>query len=167
MTFTIFPHTKFGHSALTFVSASLKLMGRLDTLNEKEKGKLIQWLVCRQIQGFNGRPQKDEDTCYFFWAGASLSILGHFNLIDHAAARKFAAKCRGPWGGYCKTKYCSEPDPLHSHCVISALALDPELNDVSDSAMIALNDALDIPEKYHQRLKQLHQKWRRSIEESD
>ena len=137
-------------------------MGKLDTLTEKQKDKLVQWLVCRQIRGFNGRPQKDEDTCYFFWAGASLSIMGHFDLIDHTAARAFAIKCRGPYGGYCKTKYCSEPDPLHSHCVISALALNPGLSHVGGNEFCALNDALDIPEKCHLRLKEMHKRWRQN-----
>eukprot|EP00966_Prymnesium_polylepis_P043145 1002147-Prymnesium_polylepis.1 len=34
--------------------------------------ELVQWCVGRQRGGFQGRPNKDEDTCYSFWIGASL-----------------------------------------------------------------------------------------------
>jgi len=42
----------------------------------------IHWLVNRQIDGekdkggFNGRVNKPGDTCYSFWAGGALDILG-------------------------------------------------------------------------------------------
>ena len=32
------------------------------------------WLIQRQEHGFNGRPNKLEDTCYGFWVGASLQV---------------------------------------------------------------------------------------------
>ncbi|XP_075257510.1 geranylgeranyl transferase type-1 subunit beta-like [Convolutriloba macropyga] len=149
------------HGGCTYLAlASLKLLGKLDTsLSEKDRNQLIQWLVGRQSHGFNGRPAKDSDTCYFFWVGASLSILGCYDLIDHQNARVFASTCRGPCGGYCKLPSNSDADPLHSHCVISALALDPKANEISSDEMLTLSDILDIPEKYHSHLKKVHSTW--------
>lgn len=56
--------------------ASLNLMGCLDTcLADKQKEVLRRWLVNRQIDGFQGRPNKLQDTCYSFWVGATLQVL--------------------------------------------------------------------------------------------
>ena len=141
------------------ILASLKLMGRHDVLSEEQKSQMVTWLVSRQLRGFNGRPSKDEDTCYFFWTGASLSILGFYYLVDHKAACMFASTCKGGSGGFKKTADAGEADPLHTHCVISALALDPEANAISPELLLPLHDALDIPQKYYLHLKQLHASW--------
>ena len=37
---------------------------------------LVFWCLSRQGQGFNGRPNKVEDSCYTFWIGASLKVTG-------------------------------------------------------------------------------------------
>ena len=34
----------------------------------------MRWLLNRQCPGFQGRPNKDPDTCYSFWVGASLAV---------------------------------------------------------------------------------------------
>ena len=34
------------------------------------------WCMQRQVGGFQGRVNKDPDTCYSFWVGASLKMLG-------------------------------------------------------------------------------------------
>ena len=59
--------------------AALSLLGALDSENHEDT---IHWLVNRQISsaeedqdgGFNGRVNKLADTCYAFWAGASLDV---------------------------------------------------------------------------------------------
>ena len=33
-----------------------------------------QWLLRRQVSGFQGRPHKDPDTCYAFWTGAAIAV---------------------------------------------------------------------------------------------
>lgn len=38
------------------------------------KDKLIKWCLDRQSTGFQGRPNKQPDTCYCFWIGASLDV---------------------------------------------------------------------------------------------
>lgn len=35
---------------------------------------LKRWLIFRQQSGFQGRPNKDVDTCYSFWIGATLKV---------------------------------------------------------------------------------------------
>ena len=39
----------------------------------------------RQQSGFNGRPNKPVDTCYSFWLGASLTLLGAQEFINKEA----------------------------------------------------------------------------------
>lgn len=43
--------------------------------------------------GFNGRPNKDVDSCYSFWVGATIAILGS-HLPE---ARAFHDERRGDW----------------------------------------------------------------------
>ncbi|KAB1217901.1 Geranylgeranyl transferase type-1 subunit beta [Morella rubra] len=44
--------------------------------------------------GFQGRPNKDSDTCYAFWIGAVLRILGGHKFIDENALRGFLLTCQ-------------------------------------------------------------------------
>ena len=59
------------HGGSTYCAvASLYLMDRLeDGLSSCQRSQLVRWLVNRQRQGLNGRPDKDDDTCYTFWIG--------------------------------------------------------------------------------------------------
>jgi geranylgeranyl transferase type-1 subunit beta len=62
------------HGGSTFCGvAALTLMGKQQEglLN---KAKLIKWCLDRQSTGFQGRPNKQPDTCYCFWIGASLEV---------------------------------------------------------------------------------------------
>ena len=59
-------------------------MDRMDTLSASERSQLVRWLVNRQKQGFNGRPDKDDDTCYTFWIGIrfiSIFVIFHFRYV--------------------------------------------------------------------------------------
>ena len=42
----------------------------------RKRDGLVFWCLSRQGQGFNGRPNKVEDSCYTFWIGASLKVTG-------------------------------------------------------------------------------------------
>jgi geranylgeranyl transferase type-1 subunit beta len=61
---------------LTFCAlASLSLLNQLHQLDTLQKKRLITWCVHRQeFSGFCGRINKQEDTCYAFWVGASLQV---------------------------------------------------------------------------------------------
>ena len=50
-------------------------MGQLEsTFSEEELKGLRKFCLLRQKSGFQGRPNKDVDTCYSFWLGASLDV---------------------------------------------------------------------------------------------
>ena len=71
--------------------AARKLAG--DDFKEKlDQESLLCWLAMRQQSedgGLNGRPMKHTDVCYSWWILASLSILGHTEVISKEALIKF------------------------------------------------------------------------------
>ncbi|KAI8848912.1 terpenoid cyclases/protein prenyltransferase alpha-alpha toroid [Chytridium lagenaria] len=70
------------HGGVTYCAlAALALMGRLDAIDFC-KEKTINWLLQRQASGFTGRVGKTPDTCYSFWVGASLAILGAYGFCQ-------------------------------------------------------------------------------------
>lgn len=81
------------HGGTTYCAiAALSLSDQLGILSRKEIEKIKRWLVFRQDTedggGFNGRPNKRVDTCYSFWIGATLKILGAFELTDYTENRR-------------------------------------------------------------------------------
>lgn len=65
------------HGGSTYTAiASLVLMNRLDSLGSVRRDRLIRWCLMRQNNGYNGRTNKDNDSCYSFWIGATLNLLG-------------------------------------------------------------------------------------------
>lgn len=71
------------HGGTTFCAvAALKLSDQLDVLSPKVIEKIKRWLIFRQDDGFNGRPNKPVDTCYSFWIGSTLKILDAFHLTN-------------------------------------------------------------------------------------
>ena len=77
------------HGGTTFCAvAALALSDQLDLLSESTKEKMKRWLLFRQENGFNGRPNKPVDTCYSFWIGAALKILNGFQFTDFKENRE-------------------------------------------------------------------------------
>ncbi|KAJ3015671.1 UNVERIFIED_CONTAM: Geranylgeranyl transferase type-1 subunit beta [Siphonaria sp. JEL0065] len=112
------------HGGSTYCAiAALSLLGRLDVVDEY-KDSLIEWLLKRQQDdgGFAGRPGKVSDTCYSFWVGASLEILGGFKFVDAAANRKFLETTVSARGGFSKHADAT-PDPLHSYMGLAGLSI--------------------------------------------
>ena len=69
----------------------------------------------RQDGGFHGRPGKPSDTCYSFWIGATLQMLGVSHLSDSEENRAFVLSTQVPiTGGFAKFNY-SRADPLHTY----------------------------------------------------
>jgi hypothetical protein len=82
----------------------------------------LRWLLLRQDTGFNGRPNKLVDTCYSFWVGASLTLLGHYDLVDQDALVAFLRTTESRTiGGFAKQPEAM-PDPLHSYMGLAGLA---------------------------------------------
>ena len=101
--------------------AALRLLGLLDEYPGKDS--LLKFLVNRQIGGFNGRINKTPDTCYTFWAGGALEVLGKDSFIDREQARKFLYICENTKiGGFGKVPG-RMPDILHSYTSVSGFSI--------------------------------------------
>lgn len=104
----------------------------MNVLSDTQVEGLKRWLLFRQQDGFNGRPNKPVDTCYTFWIGASLKMLGAYNLIDKKKLKSYVFATQDKiMGGF--SKWVSHyPDPLHTYMVLVGLSLMnyPELNEV-------------------------------------
>jgi geranylgeranyl transferase type-1 subunit beta len=74
---------------------------------------VVQFLCgLQQAEGFAGRTQKVEDTCYGFWVGAALCMVQ--GEMDGRRLGDFLNKTAHMVGGYGKAPG-DFPDPLHSH----------------------------------------------------
>ncbi|KAL9082694.1 MAG: hypothetical protein Q9159_006234 [Coniocarpon cinnabarinum] len=74
--------------------------------------------------GFAGRCNKVSDTCYVFWAGASLKLLQNLDLIEHEYIRSYLIEKTQHMmlGGFGKWPE-DLPDMYHSYLGLAALAL--------------------------------------------
>lgn len=68
------------HGGSTYCAvAALCLLGKVnDGLVDCDR--LLYWLISRQDQGFHGRINKPDDTCYGYWIGSCLNVLLTFVL---------------------------------------------------------------------------------------
>lgn len=131
------------HGGSTYCgTASLALMDKLKDLNEEKRSSLIYWCHQRQIGGFQGRTNKDVDTCYSFWIGATLTLLESFDDTDVESALSFILnRCQFKTGGF--TKFPDgAPDILHtfySLCYLSLAKHDKRIKLLNP--MLAITDA--------------------------
>lgn len=119
------------HGGSTYCgTASLALMNKLKDLDKDKRSSLISWCHQRQIGGYQGRTNKDGDTCYAFWVGATLTILDAFDDTDIESTLYFILnQCQFKTGGFAKFPSGS-PDILHSFyslCYISMAKYDKRL----------------------------------------
>ncbi len=100
-------------------------MNQLDVVLQEDddwKQELIHWCVTRQAGGMQGRPNKAEDTCYSYWIGGTLRLLGQDHLLQHEELRAFVMKCQTNMGGFGKV-IGAFPDVLHSFYSLAYLSL--------------------------------------------
>lgn len=91
-------------------------MDELDNaLSKKQLERLRYWCLMRQVGGFHGRPNKPEDTCYSFWVGATLQILGVRHFSDAAENRAYVLTTQDSVLGGLSKFDTSAPDPLHTY----------------------------------------------------
>lgn len=119
------PDATESHAGLTYCCVcAVSLMGVALPVDKQDR--LLGWLAHRQQPsgGFNGRPNKLEDTCYSFWVMATLATMGKLELVDHSLARQFliTETQDNLLGGFGKTPG-SRADPLHSCLGLCALSL--------------------------------------------
>jgi len=115
-----------GHGGSVFCAvASLYLMGKLDQVLEENhwKEELIYWCVSRQVRGMQGRPNKNEDTCYSYWIGGTLRLLNSDNLLEKDTLTNFVLSCQTRMGGFSKLYDGLYPDVLHSFYSLAWLSL--------------------------------------------
>lgn len=141
------------HGGSTFCGiAALTLMGKLDSaFSRSQLEGLRRWCIFRQQTGFQGRPNKAVDTCYSFWIGASLQLLGSAGLIDRNLNRGYVISTQADYGGLSKWPD-SNPDPLHTYLGLCGLSLNGE------EGLAPINAALNISERAATWLHTLHTK---------
>ncbi len=133
--------------------ASLALLGKLDILTKKQKSKLARWCLRRQVYyyennsmaeegkvknievepaGMQGRCNKLPDTCYSFWIGGTLQMLGEewLNMLNKNKLRNYLLKHtqHKRFGGFGKVPG-APPDILHAYfgvCGISLIGQDSQ-----------------------------------------
>ncbi|RKO85766.1 terpenoid cyclases/protein prenyltransferase alpha-alpha toroid, partial [Blyttiomyces helicus] len=111
------------HGGSTYCAiASLALMGRIDD-GIADKDRTLRWLLFRQEDGFQGRPNKPHDTCYAFWIGGAIDMLGMYHLVDTTVLKFFLSQTYSPkFGGYGKLPG-DYPDLMHTYLGLSGLAI--------------------------------------------
>ncbi|PRP83335.1 hypothetical protein PROFUN_09316 [Planoprotostelium fungivorum] len=108
------------HGGSTYCAvAALSLMNRLDALPNVPA--LVDWLLTRQVSGFQGRVNKPPDSCYSFWIGATLDILGKYDLVEFDLLKSFILSCSS-MGGFAKMP-TMPPDVLHTYMSLCGLSL--------------------------------------------
>jgi len=102
-----------------------EVMGKPRFAKHKRR-QTIRWLVHNQDPsgGFHGRTEKEADSCYCFWCGASLELLGAKDLVDTSALASFLTQCQFKFGGIAKAPD-QHPDPYHTYLSLAAIAIHP------------------------------------------
>ncbi|KAK6615240.1 prenyltransferase and squalene oxidase [Botrytis cinerea] len=98
--------------------------------------------------GFNGRCNKRVDTCYCFWVGGSLSMLGRSDVINRDGSRRFLfEKTQHMIGGFGKTPG-DPPDIYHSYLGLAALAVlkEPGIKELDSALCISVDAKKNIEE---------------------
>lgn len=143
------------HGGSTFCAiAALALMNRLENLDHQNE--LIRWCLQRQNEGFNGRPNKPDDSCYSWWIGATLKLLNKDSLINHEQIKVFLHATESKiTGGFSKWPD-SSADPLHSYLSLASLSLmnHTKLKSIHPALIISM----DIVEKLQ---KDIHPRWKK------
>jgi geranylgeranyl transferase type-1 subunit beta len=132
------PDNESHGGAIFCAIGALVLSGRLMQfeLNQEE---LIRWCVSRQVcsngqkedglllAGFQGRCNKiPTDSCYAYWIGGTLELLGQHELMNTQACCRFIFSCQNTMkknaGGFCKYPY-TFPDVMHSYFSLAWLSI--------------------------------------------
>ncbi|XP_039291534.1 geranylgeranyl transferase type-1 subunit beta isoform X2 [Nilaparvata lugens] len=155
------PHSESHGGSMFCAVASLTLMGRLHTtFNSKQVFKLIllleglrRWAIMRQENGFQGRPNKEVDTCYSFWVGATLKMLDMLTSMDFVENRSFVMSTQHDVAGGFSKFVNTVPDPLHTYLGLSGLSL------MGEKGLLQIHPALNITERAYSHLQRLHDSW--------
>lgn len=106
----------------------------------------------RQLDGFQGRPNKDQDTCYSFWVGATLAMLGK-QYAGRTENIEWILSNQNPLTGgigKCDNDLC---DPLHTFMGLAGLSL------VSYDKLMPIIPELTMTKEALNHLRRLHEMW--------
>ncbi|XP_039272013.2 geranylgeranyl transferase type-1 subunit beta-like [Styela clava] len=143
------------HGGSTYCAiSSLLLLNQLhNAFSQKEIMRLQRWCLNRQKSGFHGRPHKDDDTCYSFWIGASLKLIGSLELCDwHENEQYIISTQDSVIGGFGKWPQ-SHPDALHGYMGLCGLSMMGMHN------LSPINPALNITQRASDHMFSLHRTW--------
>ena len=141
-----------GHGGSVFCAvASLYLMGKIDEVfgEGNWKDDLIHWCLSRQLRGMQGRPNKNEDTCYSYWIGGALRLLNADNMLNKDMLTHFVLNCQTQMGGFSKLQGGLYPDVLHSFYSLAWLSLAAEDNQVCPFELQKFDCALGMARRKH------------------
>lgn len=141
------------HGGSTYCAvSSLLLMGRLEeVLSKRQVRRMCEWCLLRQQEGFQGRPNKQIDTCYSFWVGATLKMLHHFHFTNHPSNLTFLLDNQDPIvGGFSKNPGAPS-DALHAYFSICGLSL------MSFAGLSPLQPELNITRRTAEKLINIHE----------
>ncbi|KAI9216210.1 terpenoid cyclases/protein prenyltransferase alpha-alpha toroid [Blastocladiella britannica] len=111
------------HGGYTYcATAALALLDALPRLGTANTQMAVQWALRRQEAGYSGRTGKPNDTCYSFWIGAAIHILGAGEYPDATKNEQFLQGMQSKFGGFGKN-IDAHPDLLHTYMAVAALAL--------------------------------------------
>lgn len=124
--FALHPGCEAQGGATYCAVASLVLLKQLNSaLSSIELEGLISWCSRREQNGFEGRTGKEPDSCYSFWIGATLQMLGVLEDSNHEGTQNFlllSCQRNKVFGGFSKQPE-GYPDLLHSFYSIAWLSL--------------------------------------------
>jgi len=84
-------------------------MNRINALTPSELSSIRRWCLMKQDLssfnngGYRGRSNKEPDSCYSFWIGASLKMIDSFAFASKNVF-SFLLTCQDQEGGFGKTK---------------------------------------------------------------
>ncbi|KAL3077192.1 hypothetical protein niasHS_013181 [Heterodera schachtii] len=116
------------HGGSTFCAVSaLLLTGHLwdgSVLDSAKMERLKKWALMKQEEGFHGRTNKLDDSCYAFWVGATLSMLNALPLVDWPVLRSFLLRVQDATiGGFRRDDDSAHSDLLHTYFSLAALGI--------------------------------------------
>jgi len=107
---------------------------------------LVEWLLQRQVTGFQGRINKDQDSCYSWWVGSTLHLLGFYEMIDLTQWKSFLMSCQAQIGGFGKYPDV-HPDVLHTYFSLCGMSFmgEPGLSKLHCALGLTLRSARKLP----------------------
>jgi len=154
--FALSPSCAEAHGGATYTAvASLAAMNALNAI--PDRSSLERWLIACQGEGYRGRINKLRDSCYSFWTGATIALLGIDRLTCPVTNAMFNMRCHSVKTGGFGRDPASSAEIMHTFYSVMGLSLvkdiitnpEYELDDesrllTSDSGSSSLSQAWEL-----------------------